>query len=90
MPSRLRTEHQGNVLVISLSNLSRANAVDDALLLSLREAITAAAAHGARAAVLTGAGGVFCAGYDLNALPPDPDRSWLRGHGASLAGDLRD
>ncbi len=81
MPSRLRTERQGDVLVITLSNLSRANAVDDELLLGLREAIVSAADQGARAAVLTGSGGVFCAGYDLNALPTEPDRSWLRGHG---------
>ena len=81
MPSRLRTERQGDVLVITLSNLTRANAVDDVLLVSLRGAITSAADQGARAAVLTGSGGVFCAGYDLNALPTEPDRAWLRGHG---------
>ena len=81
MPNQLRKERHGDVLVVTFCNLSRANAVDDRVLLALQGAITEAADNGARAAVLTGAGGVFCAGYDLNALPATPDRSWLKGHG---------
>ena len=81
MPSRLRKERQGEVLVLTLCNRSRANAVDDRLLLAIRTAILEEAERGARAAVLTGSGGVFCAGYDLNALPVSPDQDWLRGHG---------
>lgn len=72
MPSRLRKERQGEVLVLTLWNRSRANAVDDCLLV-IRTAILEEAERGARAAVLTGSGGVFCAGYDLNALPVSPD-----------------
>lgn len=81
MPSRLRKERQGEVLVLTLWNRARANAVDDRLLLAIRTAILEEAERGARAAVLTGSGGVFCAGYDLNALPVSPDHDWLRGHG---------
>ncbi len=81
MPNRLRKERQGDIVLLTLCHLQRANAVDDRLLLALREAIVDAAEHGARAAVLTGAGGVFCAGYDLQALPQTPDPQWLRGHG---------
>ncbi|HNF99047.1 MAG TPA: enoyl-CoA hydratase/isomerase family protein [Pseudomonadota bacterium] len=81
MPSRLRKERQGDIVLLTLCHLQRANAVDDRLLVALREAIVEAAEQGARAAVLTGAGGVFCAGYDLHALPANPDPEWLRGHG---------
>ena len=73
MPSRLRKERQGDIVLLTLCHLQRANAVDDRLLVALREAIVEAAEQGARAAVLTGAGGVFCAGYDLHALPANPD-----------------
>ena len=81
MSNRLRIERLGDIAVFTISHVQRANALDDELLLALREALFETAAQGARAAVLTGAGGVFCAGYDLHALPKEPDLEWLRGHG---------
>lgn len=81
MPNRLRVERLGDLAVFTLSYVQRANALDDRLLLALREAIHDAAASGARVGVLTGAGRVFCAGYDLHALPSSPSPEWLRGHG---------
>ena len=74
MPAELRTEDRaagpgGLVRVFTLSNAARKNAVDAAVLARLVEELARAARDSVRALVLTGEGGVFCAGYDLNALP---------------------
>ena len=49
MPNQLRKERHGDVLVVTFCNLSRANAVDDRVLLALQGAIHEAADNGARA-----------------------------------------
>jgi enoyl-CoA hydratase len=69
MPAAVSAERQGPVLTITLQRPQRRNAVDGPTALALREAFTAFEADdGARVAVLTGGGGHFCAGADLQAL----------------------
>ena len=79
-PATVRTEQQGPVLTITLDRPERRNAVDGPTALALRAAFEAFEADdSARVAVLTGAGGHFCAGADLQALgdpaAPQPDRA---------------
>jgi enoyl-CoA hydratase len=70
----VHTEQQGAVLTITLDRPQRRNAVDGPTALALRAAFEAFEADdSARVAVLTGAGGHFCAGADLQALG-DPQR----------------
>ena len=69
MAAAVRTEQQGPVMTITLDRPDRRNAVDGPTALALRAAFEAFDADdGARVAVLTGAGGHFCAGADLQAL----------------------
>ena len=73
-PAAVRTEQHGPVLTITLDRPERRNAVDGPTALALRAAFEAFEADdSARVAVLTGAGGHFCAGADLQALG-DPER----------------
>ena len=74
MPAELRTEDRaqgpgGPVRLLTLSNPARKNAVDAGVLGRLVDELARAAGDRVRALVLTGEGGVFCAGYDLNSLP---------------------
>ncbi|MFZ5608093.1 MAG: crotonase/enoyl-CoA hydratase family protein [Pseudomonadota bacterium] len=65
----LKRETQGPVLIITLDRVQRRNAVDDATALALHDAMQAFDADPAMlVAVLTGAGGHFCAGADLQAV----------------------
>ncbi|MCI0572202.1 MAG: enoyl-CoA hydratase-related protein [Myxococcaceae bacterium] len=58
------------VRVLSLSNPTRRNALDDALLGELRVALGSARAPAIRALLVRGEGGrAFCSGYDLTRLP---------------------
>ncbi|HYI48022.1 MAG TPA: crotonase/enoyl-CoA hydratase family protein [Allosphingosinicella sp.] len=70
-------EREGAVVTIVIDRPERRNAVDPATALALREAFDAFEAdEGAHVAVLTGAGGHFCAGFDLEAVAgaaPDHD-----------------
>lgn len=78
----VRCERRGAIAVLTLDRPARRNAVGPASLAALARHLREQAAAGARAAVLTGAGDVaFCAGYDITALPDEPDDEWLRGHG---------
>ena len=73
-PGAVHTAQQGPVLTITLDRPQRRNAVDGPTALALRAAFEAFEADdSARVAVLTGAGGHFCAGADLQALG-DPQR----------------
>ena len=73
-PATVRTDQQGPVRTITLDRPERRNAVDGPTALALRAAFEAFEADdSARVAVLTGAGGHFCAGADLQALG-DPQR----------------
>ena len=61
--------HGGDVLVVTIDRPERRNAVDGPTAAALAEAFRRFDADGALAvAVLTGAGGVFCAGADLKAI----------------------
>jgi enoyl-CoA hydratase/carnithine racemase len=64
----LEIERDGHVTVLTMNRPEARNALDPALLCSLGSGLAAAADDpSARAIVLTGAGGAFCAGADLKA-----------------------
>ena len=75
----VRVERGGAVWTVTIDRPERRNAVDPATAQALRDAFDAFDAdEEAAAAVLTGAGGCFCAGYDLKAFAAegagyDPD-----------------
>lgn len=61
--------HDGPVTIVTINRLARRNAVDGASAALLSEAFKAFDAdESASVAILTGAGGAFCAGADLKAL----------------------
>ena len=60
-------EMQDNVAVVRLSRPAKRNALNDALVLALRDVFATLPAH-ARAAVLHSEGEHFCAGLDLSEL----------------------
>ncbi len=63
------TRREGSVLVVTIDRPARRNAVDRATAGALLSAFEGFAADGSmRVAVLTGAGGTFCAGADLKAI----------------------
>lgn len=65
----IHTQRQGTVLVVTLDRPAVRNAVDAATAVALHAAMEAFGEDPeARVAVLTGAGGVFCAGADLKAV----------------------
>lgn len=67
MDARLGIEDRSDrVRVLTLDNPARKNALDEGLLLALREALASAESAGVRALLLRGRGSAFCAGYDLN------------------------
>ena len=63
----LHVEMHDDVAVVRLSRPAKRNALNDALVLALREVFATLPAH-ARAAVLHGEGEHFCAGLDLSEL----------------------
>lgn len=70
MAGQLTVDHPGEGIVrLTLANPTKRNALDHAIL----DAITAAVAEhdAARCIILTGAGPIFSAGYDLSDLPED-------------------
>ena len=67
--STVRTDRQGPVVVVTIDRPEVRNAVDGPTAQALAEAFSAFDADGGAAvAVLTGAGGTFCAGADLKAI----------------------
>ena len=63
----LRIERQDGIATLTLDRPAVGNALDDALVARLGEALAACAADPAvRVVVVTGAGKVFSAGADLN------------------------
>ena len=63
----LHFDMHGDVAVVRLSRPAKRNALNDALVLALRDVFATLPAH-ARAAVLHGEGEHFCAGLDLSEL----------------------
>jgi enoyl-CoA hydratase len=72
-------DRRGDVALLTIDRPERRNAVDHDTLDALRRGITSASETGARALVLTGAGGHFCAGADLTGLEDDGFAAVLRG-----------
>ena len=69
MTDPVLTETRDGILIVTLNRPARRNAVDRATADALYEAFTAFDADEAlTVAVLTGAGGTFCAGADLQAI----------------------
>ena len=64
----IHVEWRDAVIVVTIDRAHRRNAVDHEALVGLQGAIDEARANEARALVLTGAGGTFCAGADLNGV----------------------
>jgi enoyl-CoA hydratase len=75
----IHEERRGDVAVLTIDRQARRNAVDHDALVALTAGITAAINSGARALVLTGAGGHFCAGADLTGLEDAGFATVLRG-----------
>src|SRR5439155_16564391 len=67
--ANVRTRRDGPVLVVTIDRPERRNAVDAATASALADAFRAFDGDGSLTiAVLTGAGGTFCAGADLKAM----------------------
>ena len=67
----VRTERRGAVALVTIDRPERRNALDADHGAALLAAITEAGSGDARAVVLTGAGGHFCAGADVSAVPDE-------------------
>jgi enoyl-CoA hydratase len=65
----VRIDTEGAIRIVTIDRPEKRNAVDPATAEALREAFAAFEADKAlRVAILTGAGGSFCAGFDLSAV----------------------
>lgn len=64
----IHSQSRDAVTILTIDRTHRRNALDEGALEELYEAVTGAVAEGARAIVLTGAEGHFCAGADLTEL----------------------
>lgn len=85
---RILTEDRQSVRLITLNRPERRNVLDLPARADLLAALRAAE-HEARAVVLTGAGGFFCAGGDIRAMTADPSEAARRLDVlAALAGQL--
>ncbi len=72
MSAPVRVDHDGPVVVVTIDRPDRRNAVDGETASALAEAFRSFEADDALSvAVLTGAGGTFCAGADLTAIGTD-------------------
>jgi enoyl-CoA hydratase len=86
----VHTLTDGPIRVITLARPARRNAVDGPTAAALRAAFEAFEADPAlRVAVLTGAGGQFCAGADLQAMADPATRNALDSGGAGPMGPTR-
>lgn len=72
-------ERRGDVALLTIDRPERRNAVDHDTLGAIQQGVTEAVADRARAIVLTGAGGHFCAGADLTGLEDAGFATVLRG-----------
>lgn len=69
MAENLIIEYDGPVTIVTINRPERRNAVDTAMAIALEQAFRAFDADkNASVAILTGAGGAFCAGADLKAV----------------------
>ncbi len=80
MPENIKIERQGRIRIVTIDRAGARNAVDRPTAAELAEAFRDFDAdHESDVAILTGAGGNFCAGADLKALS--------RGEGNSMSED---
>ena len=76
MPQGVRTERHDRALVVTIDRPEVRNAVDRPTADALAEAFRSFEAdESVDVAILTGAGGHFCAGADLKAMTEDPERA---------------
>jgi enoyl-CoA hydratase len=68
----------GRVATITIDRPKRRNAVDVAACHAIADSVEQSVANGARAIVLTGAGGHFCAGADLTGVEEEGFRAAIR------------
>ena len=73
----IRTTRRGAVALVTIDRPDRRNAVNAEMCEALTAAVQAALEADARALVLTGAGGHFCAGADLSGVEGDHFRTVL-------------
>ncbi|MGH2816979.1 MAG: crotonase/enoyl-CoA hydratase family protein [Actinomycetota bacterium] len=74
--SGVRVERRGSILIVTIDRPGARNAVDRPAAEALVRAFTEFGADDSQlVAVLTGAGGNFCAGADLKAIASDPERA---------------
>jgi len=75
--ARLLRSQAGGVVSLTLNRPAQFNALSEALLADLQEALDSIAADpAARVVVLGGAGKAFCAGHDLKEMRAHPDRAY--------------
>lgn len=80
-------ERRGEVGVVRLERPERRNALTEGMLEGVSAEVGRQVSGGARAVLLCGAGGVFCAGFDMGVVREDPGR--LGGLLGALAGVVR-
>ena len=86
----IHVDHDGHVTTVTLDNPAAKNACTGDMWVALGSLFSQIAYSGARAVVLTGAGGDFCAGADLSgsgAPRDEADESAPAGAGRSAGGD---
>lgn len=87
----VRVEREGAVTVVTIDRPAARNAVDPVTARALFEAFVAFDRDEDQSvAVLTGAGGVFCAGFDLKAAARGLDERWFAEHALDPSFDGHD
>ncbi len=87
----VRVERIGAVTVVTIDRPAARNAVDPVVAQALFEAFVAFDRDDDQpVAVLTGAGGAFCAGFDLKAAARGIDETWFAEHALDATFDGRD
>jgi len=90
MSSEVRAQRDGDVAVVTMDRASRRNAGNLALWRALADIFASLAADGTRLAILTGAGGHFCAGNDILDYEPvrgdrEAEDAWMASIAAAYA-----
>ncbi len=73
----LFTEKHGTITRLTLNRAAKANALDDATVCALQQALDAALVDGTELLVIAGEGKNFCAGFDLSNLDAESDASLI-------------
>lgn len=90
MTGLVRIDTTGEIRVVTLDHARRRNALSRKLMTELACAITAATREGARAFVVTGAGGCFSAGVDVSELQGSAADLGVDETVAGVVGQLQD